>query len=85
MIDASFEKIENIRKHCMQIHKLDKLQAPYLSNLGDTTSPLSRKLTKSASETALAFLKIPIAPFMSAFRILPVEDLNNPLFTLCPR
>ena len=48
----------------MQIHKLDKLQAPYLSNLGDTTSPLSRKLTKSASETAFTFLKIPIAPFL---------------------
>ena len=39
----------------MQIHKSDKLQAPYFSNLGDTASPLSRKLTESASETALTF------------------------------
>ena len=48
--------LNSATRHCMQIHKLDKLQALYFSNLGDTTSPLSRKLTKSASETALTFL-----------------------------
>ena len=58
----------------MKIHKLNKLQAPYLSNLGDTTSPLSRKPTKSASENAFTFLKIPIAPLMSALRVFPMEQ-----------
>ena len=68
----------------MQIRKLDKLQAPYLSNLGDTTSPLSRKLTKSASENAFTFLKMPIAPLMSALRVFPMADINKPLLTLFP-
>ena len=53
---------------------MDKLQALYFNNLGDTTSPLSRKLTKSASENAFTFLKIPIAPLMSALRDFPMEQ-----------
>ena len=53
---------------------MDKLQAPYFSNLGDTKSPLSRKPTKSASENVFTFLKIPIAPLMSALRVFPMEQ-----------
>ena len=79
-VNSSFQQVLYVNPN-----KQDKLQTPYFSNLGDTTSPLSRKLIKSTSENTFFFLKIPIAPFISAFRILPQEDLNNPRLTLLPK
>lgn len=63
----------------MSIHKQNKLYDLYFKINGETTSPLSRKLIKSTSEITFTFLRIPIDPLISAFRILLQEDLNSPL------
>ena len=55
-----------------------------LNTFGETTSPLSRKDISCPSVIAFPFLSIPIAPFMSAFKVFPQADLNNPLLILLP-
>ena len=63
-------------------HKADEIyqdvQRFSLNTFGETTSPLSRKSINCSSVIAFPFLSIPIAPFMSAFKVFPQADLNNP-------
>ena len=82
----SYRRIVCFHINYTYLYKIrEKLQDAFSSLLGETISPLSCKRSSSSSRIASVFLKIPIAPFMSAFSSFPVELRNSPLLILLPR